>query len=95
MFGPVAGLTLFDNGDEAIALANDSADSLAAYFHTRDYARLLPVAERLEYGVVEPACAIAAAWGSVRNEPCSMERTPARTASSILVRRRHARTRRF
>jgi succinate-semialdehyde dehydrogenase/glutarate-semialdehyde dehydrogenase len=51
-FGPVAGLTPFETEDEAIALANDTVYGLAAYFHTRDYARLLRVAERLEYGIV-------------------------------------------
>jgi succinate-semialdehyde dehydrogenase/glutarate-semialdehyde dehydrogenase len=51
-FGPVAGLASFDTEDEAIALANDTIYGLAAYFHTRDYARLMRVAERLEYGIV-------------------------------------------
>src|SRR3954468_24824393 len=49
-FGPVAGVTRFDTEEEAIRLSNDSPFGLAAYFHTRDYARLLRVAERLEYG---------------------------------------------
>jgi succinate-semialdehyde dehydrogenase/glutarate-semialdehyde dehydrogenase len=51
-FGPVAGLTVFDTEEEAVRLANDTVYGLAAYFHTRDYARLLRVAERLEYGIV-------------------------------------------
>jgi succinate-semialdehyde dehydrogenase/glutarate-semialdehyde dehydrogenase len=51
-FGPVAGVTVFDTEDEAIRMANDTIYGLAAYFHTRDYARLLRVAERLEYGIV-------------------------------------------
>ena len=51
-FGPVAGLTRFETEEEAIRLANDSVYGLAAYFHTRDYARLLRVAEKLEYGIV-------------------------------------------
>jgi len=51
-FGPVAALAPFDTEDEAVALANDTVFGLAAYFHTRDYARLLRVAERLEYGIV-------------------------------------------
>jgi succinate-semialdehyde dehydrogenase/glutarate-semialdehyde dehydrogenase len=51
-FGPVAGLTPFDTEADAISMANDSVYGLAAYFHTRDYARLLRVAERLEYGIV-------------------------------------------
>jgi succinate-semialdehyde dehydrogenase/glutarate-semialdehyde dehydrogenase len=51
-FGPVAGVTVFDSEDEAVRMANDTVYGLAAYFHTRDYARLLRVAERLEYGIV-------------------------------------------
>jgi succinate-semialdehyde dehydrogenase/glutarate-semialdehyde dehydrogenase len=51
-FGPVAAVAPFDTEDEAIRLANDTEFGLAAYFHTRDYARLLRVAERLEYGIV-------------------------------------------
>ena len=51
-FGPVAGVTVFDTEDDAIRMANDTIYGLAAYFHTRDYARLLRVAERLEYGIV-------------------------------------------
>lgn len=51
-FGPVAGIARFETEEEAIRLANDSVYGLAAYFHTRDYARLLRVAEKLEYGIV-------------------------------------------
>jgi succinate-semialdehyde dehydrogenase/glutarate-semialdehyde dehydrogenase len=51
-FGPVAGVARFETEDEAIRLANDSVYGLCAYFHTRDYARLLRVAERLEYGII-------------------------------------------
>jgi succinate-semialdehyde dehydrogenase / glutarate-semialdehyde dehydrogenase len=51
-FGPVAGLTRFQTEEEAIRLANDSIYGLCAYFHTRDYARLLRVAEKLDYGII-------------------------------------------
>jgi succinate-semialdehyde dehydrogenase/glutarate-semialdehyde dehydrogenase len=51
-FGPVAAVAPFETEDEAIELANDTVFGLAAYFHTRDYARLLRVAEKLEYGIV-------------------------------------------
>jgi succinate-semialdehyde dehydrogenase / glutarate-semialdehyde dehydrogenase len=51
-FGPVAGISSFRDEQEAIELSNDSVYGLAAYFHTRDYARLLRVAEKLDYGVV-------------------------------------------
>ena len=51
-FGPVAGITPFDSEDEVIEAANDTVYGLAAYFFTRDYARLLRTAERLEYGII-------------------------------------------
>jgi succinate-semialdehyde dehydrogenase/glutarate-semialdehyde dehydrogenase len=51
-FGPVAGVSRFETEEEAIELANDSVYGLCAYFHTRDYARLLRVAEKLDYGIV-------------------------------------------
>lgn len=51
-FGPVSPLMKFTHDDEAIELANDSEFGLAAYFYTRDAARLMRVAERLEYGIV-------------------------------------------
>ena len=51
-FGPVAGISRFETEEEAIRLANDSVYGLCAYFHTRDYARLLRVAEQLDYGIV-------------------------------------------
>jgi succinate-semialdehyde dehydrogenase/glutarate-semialdehyde dehydrogenase len=63
-FGPVCGLTSFDTEEEAIELANDSVYGLCAYFHTRDYARLLRVAEKLEYGIVGANAGIISAANS-------------------------------
>lgn len=51
-FGPLAPVFRFDSEDEVIDRANDSAFGLAAYFYTRDAARIFRVAERLEYGMV-------------------------------------------
>jgi succinate-semialdehyde dehydrogenase/glutarate-semialdehyde dehydrogenase len=51
-FGPVSPLRRFRDEREAIELANDSEYGLAAYFYTRDAARLIRVAEALEYGIV-------------------------------------------
>ena len=51
-FGPVAAIAPFETEDEAIRMANDSVYGLCAYFHTRDYARLMRVAEKLEYGII-------------------------------------------
>jgi succinate-semialdehyde dehydrogenase/glutarate-semialdehyde dehydrogenase len=63
-FGPVCGLTSFETEEEAIELANDSVYGLCAYFHTRDYARLLRVAEKLEYGIVGANAGIISAANS-------------------------------
>lgn len=52
IFGPVAPLFRFDTEEEAIQIANDTESGLAAYFFTRDYARVFRVSEALEYGMV-------------------------------------------
>jgi succinate-semialdehyde dehydrogenase/glutarate-semialdehyde dehydrogenase len=51
-FGPVAPVFKFKTEDEAIALANSTEFGLAAYFYSRDVARVFRVAERLESGMV-------------------------------------------
>ncbi len=51
-FGPVAPLFRFSTEKEAIQMANDTEYGLAAYFYTRDNARVWRVAEGLEYGMV-------------------------------------------
>ncbi len=51
-FGPVAPLFRFKTDDEAIELANDTEFGLAAYFYSKDLARVWRVGEALEYGIV-------------------------------------------
>ncbi|WP_417239132.1 NAD-dependent succinate-semialdehyde dehydrogenase [Celeribacter halophilus] len=51
-FGPLAPLFPFDTEEEAIAMANDTIFGLAAYFFTKDHARMVRVSEGLEYGMV-------------------------------------------
>ncbi|MDB6177431.1 NAD-dependent succinate-semialdehyde dehydrogenase [Paracoccus sp. Z330] len=51
-FAPLAPVIAFKTEDEAIALANDSEFGLAAYFYSRDLARVFRVAEALETGMV-------------------------------------------
>ncbi|MGE5336486.1 MAG: NAD-dependent succinate-semialdehyde dehydrogenase [Gemmatimonadota bacterium] len=51
-FGPVAPVFRFETDEEAIAAANSVEYGLAAYFYSRDVARVLRVAEQLEYGMV-------------------------------------------
>lgn len=51
-FGPVAGIYRFRSEEEVMALANDTEFGLAAYFYSRDLARVWRVAEALETGIV-------------------------------------------
>jgi succinate-semialdehyde dehydrogenase/glutarate-semialdehyde dehydrogenase len=51
-FGPVAPVFRFSQDAQAIAAANASEFGLAAYFYSRDVARVFRVAEALEYGMV-------------------------------------------
>jgi succinate-semialdehyde dehydrogenase/glutarate-semialdehyde dehydrogenase len=51
-FGPVAPLFRFSGEDEVIRFANDTPYGLAAYFYTRDIARVARVAGQLQTGIV-------------------------------------------
>ena len=52
IFGPVAAITAFRDEDEVVAMANATEYGLTAYVYTRDLARGLRVAERIEAGMV-------------------------------------------
>lgn len=52
IFGPVAPLFEFSSEEEALAMANATEFGLAAYFYSRDLARVWRVAEALECGMV-------------------------------------------
>ena len=52
IFGPVVTLFRFHDESEAIRMANDTPFGLASYFYARDLARVMRVAEGLEYGIV-------------------------------------------
>jgi len=52
IFGPVAPVSVFDDEDEAIRLANDTEYGLASYLYTRDLDRTLRVVEALQFGMV-------------------------------------------
>lgn len=51
-FGPLAPLFKFATDDEVVRMANDTEFGLAAYFYSRNVARVYRVAEALEYGMV-------------------------------------------
>ncbi|UOB05911.1 NAD-dependent succinate-semialdehyde dehydrogenase [[Acidovorax] ebreus] len=51
-FGPVAACYRFETEDEVIRMANATNVGLAAYFYSRDIARVWSVAERLEVGMI-------------------------------------------
>lgn len=51
-FGPVAPLFIFDDEEQAIAMANDTPYGLGAYFFTENIRRAWRVAEALEFGMI-------------------------------------------
>jgi succinate-semialdehyde dehydrogenase/glutarate-semialdehyde dehydrogenase len=51
-FGPVAPLIPFSDEDEVLDYANGTPFGLAAYFYTRDFSRVMRVAEKLEFGII-------------------------------------------
>ena len=52
IFGPVAPVTTFSTEEDAIRLANASEYGLASYLYSRDFNKLLRVAEQIEFGMV-------------------------------------------
>ena len=51
-FGPIAPIASFKDEAEALRLANATPFGLAAYFYSRDLARIFRVAEGLDFGMV-------------------------------------------
>jgi len=52
IFGPVAPVLTFETEAEVIRRSNATTFGLASYFYSRDMARVVRVAEQLEYGLV-------------------------------------------
>ncbi|WP_341643853.1 NAD-dependent succinate-semialdehyde dehydrogenase [Thauera sp. SDU_THAU2] len=52
IFGPVAPIATFEGEEQAVALANATEFGLVSFIHTRDLAKALRVADRIESGMV-------------------------------------------
>lgn len=52
IFGPVAPIATFEGEEQAVALANATEFGLVSFVHTRDLAKALRVADRIESGMV-------------------------------------------
>jgi len=52
IFGPVAAISVFEDEADVIEKANNTPYGLAAYFYSKDIARVWRVSEALEYGMV-------------------------------------------
>jgi succinate-semialdehyde dehydrogenase / glutarate-semialdehyde dehydrogenase len=50
-FGPLAPIHRFTNEEQVVQMANDSSCGLAAYYYTKDLARIFRLGELLDYGM--------------------------------------------
>ena len=51
-FGPIAPVVIYNDGDDLLALANDTAYGLAAYVYTQDIKTALRMFEGLNFGII-------------------------------------------
>lgn len=58
IFGPVAGIQTFGDGDDVVAMANDTPWGLVGYVISQDVDRAIGVSEDLEVGMVGLNCGI-------------------------------------
>lgn len=52
LFGPISTIFRFTDEQDVVRRANDTPYGLAAYFYTRDHARVWRMSEALEYGIL-------------------------------------------
>jgi succinate-semialdehyde dehydrogenase/glutarate-semialdehyde dehydrogenase len=52
IFGPLLSITTFKTEEEALSLANETNAGLAAYFFTKNLARIFRVSEALHFGII-------------------------------------------
>jgi succinate-semialdehyde dehydrogenase/glutarate-semialdehyde dehydrogenase len=76
-FGPVAPVIVFDDDDDAIAMANDTDYGLASYVYTKSITRAFRAMEQLKFGMVgvndiNPTSA-AAPFGGVKQSGLGVE----------------------
>jgi len=51
-FGPIAPITIFDDDQQVIEMANDTTFGLASYVYTRDLSRAIKVSEALNFAII-------------------------------------------
>lgn len=51
-FGPIAPVVVYEDENEALAMANDTTYGLASYVYTNDLRKALKAAERLDFGMI-------------------------------------------
>jgi succinate-semialdehyde dehydrogenase/glutarate-semialdehyde dehydrogenase len=76
-FGPVAAIVPYDDGDDVLAMANDTRYGLASYVYTRDLSTAMRAFEALNFGIVgindiNPTAA-AAPFGGVKDSGLGRE----------------------
>ena len=76
-FGPVAAVVPFDDGDDVLAMANDTNYGLAAYIYSQNLTQAMRLFEGLEFGIIgvndiNPASA-AAPFGGMKDSGLGRE----------------------
>ena len=51
-FGPIAAVTVFDDQDDIVAMANDTDYGLASYLYTNNLSRAVRISEKLRFGMI-------------------------------------------